>query len=74
MTAMASEETPKSASPLQVAKAVLWSFLGIRARAAHEADVTQLKPAQVIIAGLIGAAIFVLSLVLLVKFIVGSAA
>jgi len=30
MTAMANEQTPKSASPLQVAKAVLWSFLGIR--------------------------------------------
>jgi len=71
---MASEQTPKSASPLQVAKAVLGSFLGIRARAGHESDLTQLKPAQVIIAGLIGAAIFVLSLVLLVKFIVGSAA
>ncbi len=71
---MGSEQTPKSASPLQLAKAVLWSFLGIRARAAHESDLTQLKPAQVIIAGLIGAAIFVLSLVLLVRFIVGSAA
>ena len=74
MTAMGSEQTPKSASPLQVAKAMLWSFLGIRARAAHESDVTRLKPAQVIIAGLIGAAIFVLSLVLLVRFIVSSAA
>ncbi len=71
---MGSEQTPKSASPLQLAKAVLWSFLGIRARAAHESDLTQLKPAQVIIAGLIGAAIFVLSLVLLVRFIVSSAA
>ena len=74
MTAMASEQTPKSASPLQVAKAVFWSFLGIRGRAEHESDETQLKPAQVIIAGLIGAAIFVLSLILLVKFIVGRAA
>ena len=71
---MAGEQTPKSASPLQLARAVFWSFLGIRGRAAHESDVTQLKPAQVIIAGLIGAAIFVLSLVLLVRFIVGSAA
>ena len=74
MTAMAGEQTPKSASPLQVAKAVFWSFLGIRSRAGHEQDLAQLKPAQVIIAGLIGAAIFVLSLVLLVKFIVGRAA
>jgi len=68
------EPEVKTASPLQVAKAVFWSFLGIRRRAEHESDVTQLKPAQVIIAGLIGAAIFVLSLVLLVKFIVGRAA
>ena len=74
MTAMAGEQTPKSASLLQVVKAVFWSFLGIRKRAAHESDVTQLKPAQVIIAGLVGAAIFVLSLVLLVKFIVSRAA
>ena len=65
---------PKAASPLQVAKAVLWSFLGIRRRAEHESDVAQLKPAQVIVASLIGAAIFVLSLVLLVRFIVGRAA
>ena len=74
MTAMAGEQAPKSASPLQVAKAVFWSFLGIRRRAEHESDVTQLKAAQVIIAGLIGAAIFVLSLVLLVRLIVGRAA
>jgi hypothetical protein len=71
---MAGEQTPKSASPVQLAKAVFWSFLGIRRRTAHESDVTQLKPAQVIIAGLVGAAIFVLSLVLLVKFIVSRAA
>jgi len=64
----------KTASPLQVAKAVFWSFLGIRSRAGHEKDLARLKPAQVVIAGLIGAAIFVLSLVLLVKFIVSRAA
>jgi DUF2970 family protein len=63
----------KPASPLQVAKAVFWSFLGVRKRAEHEKDVAQIKPVQVVIAGLIGAAIFVLSLVLLVKFIIGRA-
>jgi hypothetical protein len=64
----------KTASPLQVAKAVFWSFLGVRRRAEHEKDLTRIKPAQVVIAGLIGAAVFVLSLVLLVKFIIGRAA
>jgi len=59
---------------MQVAKAVFWSFLGVRKRAGHETDVAQLKPAQVVVAGLIGAALFVLGLILLVRFIVGRVA
>ena len=66
-------DAPKPASPLQVAKAVFWSFLGIRKRAAHESDLVQLKPAQVIIAGIIGAAVLVSGLILLVRFIVSRA-
>jgi DUF2970 family protein len=64
----------KNASPLQVAKAVFWSFFGVRKRAEHEKDLVQIKPAQVIVAGLVGAAIFVLSLILLVKFVISRAA
>jgi hypothetical protein len=60
---------PRTAGPLQVAKAVFWSFLGIRKRAAHESDAVTLKPAQVIVAGIIGAIVLVLSLVGLVAFI-----
>ena len=60
---------PRSAGPLDVAKAVFWSFLGIRKRAAHEKDAVTLKPVQVIVAGLIGAVIFVVSLITLVRFI-----
>jgi preprotein translocase subunit Sec61beta len=71
---MAGGDAPKTASPLQVAKAVFWSFFGIRRRSEHESDALQLKPAQVVVAGLIGAAIFVLSLVLLVRFIISRAA
>ena len=63
----------KTASPMQVARAVFWSFLGVRKRAEHEKDLARIKPVQVVIAGLVGALIFVLSLVLLVKFIVGRA-
>jgi len=65
---------PRPASPLQVVKAVFWSFLGVRKRAAHESDVVQLKPAQVVVAGLIGAALFVTSLVLLVRFVISRVA
>jgi hypothetical protein len=74
MSAVPSEPGLKPASPLQVAKAVFWSFFGVRRSAEHEKDLAQIKPVQVVIAGLIGAAIFVLSLVLLVKFIIGRAA
>ena len=56
----------EAATPLQVAKAVFWSFLGIRKRTAHEHDAVTLRPVQVIIAGIIGAIILVLSLVTLV--------
>ena len=64
-------QIPKKASLLQVAKAVFWSFLGIRKRRDYETDSVELKPQQVIIAGLAGAAIFVLFLILLVRFVIG---
>jgi hypothetical protein len=60
---------PRKAGPFDVAKAVFWSFLGIRKRAAHEQDAVTIKPLQVIVAGVIGAVIFVLCLVMLVRFI-----
>jgi hypothetical protein len=62
-------QTPRRAGPLQVAKAVFWSFLGIRKRAAHEKDAVAITPVQAIVAGLIGAAIFVTCLILLVRFV-----
>ena len=62
-------QAPRRAGPLQVAKAVFWSFLGIRKRAAHEKDAVTITPLQAIVAGLIGAAIFVTCLILLVRFV-----
>lgn len=63
------QNAPRKATPLQVARAVFWSFLGIRKRAAHEHDAVTLTPLQVIVAGVIGAVIFVLGLIMLVRFI-----
>ena len=62
-------EMERKATPLQVVKAVLSAFIGIRKSAAHEHDIATIKPAQVIIVGIIAAAIFVLSLVALVRYI-----
>ena len=67
---IADKQNPPSASPLQVAKAVFWSFFGIRRRAEYEKDAVALKPVQVIVAGIIGAILLVLSLVTLVHFII----
>ena len=63
------QQPQRKATPLQVAKAVFWSFLGIRKRAAHERDAVTLTPVQVIVAGIIGAVIYVLGLIMLVRFI-----
>ena len=71
---MSVAQAKKQASSLQVAKAVFWSFLGIRKRRDYETDSVELKPKQVIIAGLIGAAILVASLILLVRFVIGKVA
>ncbi len=64
-------QAQKKASLLQVVKAVFWSFLGIRKRRDYETDSVELKPHQVIIAGLIGAALLVVGLILLVRLVIG---
>ena len=71
MIASGPAEAPRKASPLQVAKAVASAFVGIRRRAAHERDVVTITPVQAIVAGVIGAALFVASLLLLVRYITG---
>jgi len=63
------QQPQRKATPLQVAKAVLSAFIGIRRRAAHEHDAVTITPLQVIVTGIIFAAIFVLSLVILVRTI-----
>lgn len=62
-------EKKVKATPLQVAKAVFWSFFGVRKRAEYEKDAVTLTLQQVVTAGIIGGVIFVLSLVMLVRFI-----
>lgn len=51
-------------------KAVLWSFFGVRKRSAYEADTQQLNPLHVMAAGVIAAVLFVLGLLMLVKWVV----
>ena len=67
-------QAQKKASLLQVGKAVFRSFLGIRKRRDYDADSVQLKPQQVIVAGLIGAVVLVLGLILLVRLVISKLA
>ncbi len=60
----------RKASLGRTMKAVLWSFFGVRKRSDHEKDAEQLNPLHVIIAALIGALLFVLVLILIVKSVV----
>lgn len=62
----------RKGSFLGTVKAVAWSFIGIRKGAGYDKDVAQLNPVHVIIAGVIAAAVFVVSLVLLVQWVIGS--
>jgi len=64
---------PRKASPLAVVKTVLAAFFGVRKRSGHEAETVRLSPVQIIVTGLIAAAVLVIGLILLVRFIISSA-
>jgi hypothetical protein len=66
------EAVSRPPSVLRTFAAVAWSFFGVRRSADHAADVQKLNPVHVIVVGLISAALFVLALVLLVRWVIGS--
>lgn len=66
------EAVGRKASVLQTISAVAWSFFGVRRGKDHESDMARLNPVHVVIAGVLGAALFVLMLVLVVRWVVGS--
>jgi len=59
----------KTLTGWRAAKTVFWSFLGIRRKSDYQSDANHLKPAQVIVAGLIGAALLVGAILLLVYLV-----
>ena len=62
----------RKASLAQTISAVAWSFFGVRRGRDHENDMAKLNPVHVLIAGVLGAALFVLMLVLLVRWVINS--
>ena len=62
----------RKASFLQTMRAVAWSFFGVRRSTELEKDVSQLNPVHLVIAGVIGAAMFIAVLLLLVNWVLAS--
>jgi Protein of unknown function (DUF2970) len=62
----------RKASFLQTMRAVAWSFFGVRKSSDYEKDVAQLNPVHVVIAGVIGAVVFIVILVTLVNWVLSS--
>jgi hypothetical protein len=62
-------EAPKSSSPFAIARAVFWSFFGIRRGKDHDADLARLTLPQVLIGGVFGAMLLIASLATLVYFV-----
>jgi len=51
-------------------KAVIWSFFGLRRKSDFDQDQEKIKPVHIIVAGLLGAALFIGLLVSIVKLVV----
>ncbi len=56
----------------QTLRAVAWSFFGVRKGADHQRDVEKLNPVHVVVAGVLAALLFIVALVLLVNWVIGS--
>ena len=64
------EASQRPMSFFATVKAVMWSFFGVRKNSAYEEDTAKLNPLHVIIAGVIAAIIFILTLLSVVKMVV----
>ncbi|MFZ1852807.1 MAG: DUF2970 domain-containing protein [Nitrosomonas sp.] len=65
-----SDQKQQSVDFWRIAKAVMFSFMGIRKKSDLESDAELLTPVQVIIGGIIGAALFVLGVMVVVRLVV----
>ena len=69
---MSGSPLERRGSLLQTMRAVAWSFFGVRKGADYENDVQKLNPVHVVIAGIVGALLFIAALVLLVRWVISS--
>lgn len=70
---MSATPTPvkRKGSVWRTVKAVLWSFVGLRACGESKKDGEQLNPLHIVIVALVGAGVFVGGLIFLATWVVG---
>ena len=68
------DKADRGAGFLATVSAVLGAFIGIRKRSSYERDAAQFKARHLIVAGVIGGILFVVSMVMLARFVVAQAA
>lgn len=56
-------------STLRAMQAVFWSFFGVRRNRDYQSDMVHLTPMQLVVMGIIGAVLFISTLLLLVYFV-----
>jgi hypothetical protein len=66
------EAVRRPATPLQTLRAVAWAFFGVRRAGGLEQDVEKLNPLHLVLAAVTGAVLFVLALMLLVRWVLSS--
>lgn len=62
-------DAPRRAGPLDVAKTVLAGLIGVRRKAAHES--LHITPLQVGVAGVAAVAVFIFTLITIVRIVTG---
>ena len=65
------EAVARKGSFVRTVQAVAWSFFGVRKSSDHQQDLHQLNPVHVVIAGVAGAALFIVVLLFIVQWVTG---
>ena len=61
----------RKGSHWQAAKAVFWSFFGVRKKSHYESDAVRLTPLQVIVFGVVGLVLFIFTVLGVVLLVAG---
>jgi hypothetical protein len=58
-----------SGSLVRTLKAVAWGFFGVRKDSAYQEDIAKLTPLHIVAVGLVAVILFVIGLIVLVKYV-----